>query len=852
MNNTLVISGIIQHILFSSPDSDFIILKIVPDDDFNAQNDDGTTSVVGDMPDEPRVGDAVEFQGYWTENARYGTQFRIVGYRRVEKSPAHVPMPTVTNQVKGDLLTGTVARITFYNPDNGWGVIKVEPYEDADYPEEAISIDGLIAIVGVMPELVEGEAAEFTGKWVNNEQYGKQFKCEAVVPISPKNKQGIIRYISDTVFGIGDVTATKIYNHFGDDTLEILDTNPERIHDVPGLKSNLADNLIIAWGESRTMRQIMIHLQSYGITTKLAKKIFDEYQHETLTIINTDPYQLADDVHGIGFKKADQIAQGMGIALDAPSRLRAGLVYTLSQMANDGHTYAPRQDLLEQARDILGVETDDDKLIEQLKEQLIAGKLKADVLYPDTDHQIGAVYLPAFFLAEIACADKLRVMASSPSPIVTRVKSIDDWDDLLEELADDMAIDLSDEQQGAVTGAFFSKISVLTGGPGTGKTTTLEMVIHALDEAGYTYKLASPTGRAAKRLGEATDREASTIHRLLGFNPQFGGFDHDDENPLLTDVVIIDEASMIDLVLLMHLLKALTPATHLMLVGDIDQLPSVGAGNVLNDVIDSGIAHVTRLSRIFRQDDSSHIVSNAHRINQGEMPYTDNESADFFFFNMSDPDDAAEMVVDLVADRLQRKVGEDYNPIRDVQVIAPMYRGAIGVNRLNELLQDALNSGGRKAEKRFGKKIFRVGDKVMQTKNNYEKEVFNGDIGIIRGIDDDANRIEVVIDGLIIDYSYDDADQQLIHAYCISTHRSQGSEYPIVVMPIMTQHYMMLQRNLIYTAITRAKQMVVLVGTRQAIKMSVDNNKVSERFSGLLPRLQLGTRSQQTQQKSLF
>ncbi|MEO1289578.1 MAG: hypothetical protein AAFV93_17575, partial [Chloroflexota bacterium] len=275
MNNTLVISGIIQHILFSSPDSDFIILKIVPDDDFNAQNDDGTTSVVGDMPDEPRVGDAVEFQGYWTENARYGTQFRIVGYRRVEKSPNHVPMPTVTNQVKGDLLTGTVARITFYNPDNGWGVIKVEPYEDTDYPEEAISIDGLIAIVGVMPELVEGEAAEFTGKWVNNEQYGKQFKCEAVVPISPKNKQGIIRYISDTVFGIGDVTATKIYNHFGDDTLEILDTDPQKIHDVPGLKSNLADNLIMAWGESRTVRQIMIHLQSYGITTKLAKKIFD-------------------------------------------------------------------------------------------------------------------------------------------------------------------------------------------------------------------------------------------------------------------------------------------------------------------------------------------------------------------------------------------------------------------------------------------------------------------------------------------------------------------------------------------------------------------------------------------------
>lgn len=851
MTDSLVISGIIQHILFSSPDSDYIILKIVPDDDFNAQNEDGTTSVVGDMPDKPKVGDAVEFQGYWTENARYGTQFRILGYRRVEKSALHGPHPIADNQIKGDKLIGTVARITFYNPENGWGVLKIIPDEESDYPEEALSHEGVIAVVGVTPELVEGESAEFTGKWVDNEQYGKQFRCEIVIPISPKNKQGIISYISDTVFGIGDVTATKIYNHFGDDTLEVLDNNPERIYDVPGLKNNLAQNLITAWGESRTVRQIMIHLQSYGITTKLAKTIYDEYRHETLMIVKNDPYKLADDVHGIGFKKADQIAQGMGIAQDAPARLRAGLVHTLSQLANDGHTYAPREILLEQAREILGVDTDDEQLTEQLHDQLILGKLKADVLYPDSVQQVGAVYLPAFYLAEISCTEKLRVMASSPSPIITHVKTLDNWGEYLANLAEDMALDLSEEQHGAVTGAFFSKVSVLTGGPGTGKTTTLEMVIHALDEEGYTYKLASPTGRAAKRLGEATDREASTIHRMLGFNPQHWDFDHNEENPLVTDIIIVDEASMIDLVLLMHLLKAITPGTHLMLVGDIDQLPSVGAGNVLNDVIDSGIAHVTRLSRIFRQDDSSHIVSNAHRINEGIMPYTDNDSADFFFFNMNDPDDASEMIVSLVAERLKRKLG-DYNPIRDVQVIAPMYRGAIGVNRLNELLQDALNPGGRTAEKRFGNKIFRAGDKVMQTKNNYEKEVFNGDIGFIQGIDDDNNRIEVSIDGLIIDYSYEDADAQLIHAYCISTHRSQGSEYPVVVMPVMTQHYMMLQRNLIYTAITRAKKMVVLVGTRRAIKIAVDNNKVSDRFSGLLPRLQMGTRSQQTQQKPLL
>lgn len=847
---TEIITGIIQHVLFSSPDSGYTILKIVPDDEYNAQNEDGTATVVGTMPDAPQKGDAVEFTGGWIENPQYGTQFKMYQYRRVEKSANHVPRVAGNMQVKGDKLTGTVLRITFYNEDNGWGVIKIEPFDDADYPMEAITYDGAIAVVGVMPELVEGEAAEFTGKWVNNEQYGKQFKCEAVIPISPKNKQGIIRYISDTVFGIGDVTATKIYNHFEDKTLEILDTDPERIYEVPGLKPQLADNLLEVWKTNRVQRQIMIHLQSYGITTNYAKRIFDEYGTQTLTIVETDPYQLADDVHGIGFKKADQIAQGMGIAVDDPARLRAGLVYTLLQMANDGHTYAPRQALLEQAREYLGVDTDDEQLIENLSEQILAGKLKADVLYADTDEQIGAIYLPAFYASEIAAAEKLRVMSSSPSHLSTQSRETDDWEGYLADLAKSNDVNLSVEQQGAVRGAMSSKVSVLTGGPGTGKTTTLQMVIHALEQEGFDYRLASPTGRAAKRLSEATEREASTIHRMLGFNPQFGGFDHDEENPLDADVVIIDEASMIDLILFRQLLQALRISTHLMLVGDIDQLPSVGAGNVLNDVIDSGIAHVTRLSRIFRQDDESHIVSNAHRINHGEMPYTDNESSDFFFFNMPDPDDAAEMIVDLVATRLKRKLG-DYNPITDIQVIAPMYRGAIGVNRLNDLLQDTLNPGGSRAEKRFGKKIFRVGDKVMQTKNNYEKDVFNGDIGFIHAIDDDENSIEVVIDGAFVTYDYTDADDQLIHAYCISTHRSQGSEYPVVVMPIMTQHYLMLQRNLIYTAITRAKQMVVLVGTRKAIRMAVQNNKVAERYSGLLPRLQLKARGQ-TEQKKLL
>ncbi len=843
--DTQIISGIIQYILFSSPDSDYTILKIVPDDDYNINNDDGTATIVGDMPDAPKVGDAVEFQGGWIENPRYGIQFRITGYRRVEKSPAHVPR-VGTTQIKGDKLSGTILRITFYNQDNGWGVIRVTPFDIEDYPDDALDpYESSITVVGVMAELVEGENATFIGKWVENNQYGKQFKADSVIPIAPESEEGIKSYIASQVHKIGKKSAQKIYDYFQEDTINILDEAPERIREV-GLSREQENNFLKVWGENRAQRSVMIYLQNIGLTANTAKKLYDVYEYETITIIETNPYQLADDVHGIGFKKADQIAQGMGIAVDDPARLRAGLVYTLSQMANDGHTYAPQDILIAEAREYLGVDTDDDDLLSQLREQLLAKKLRADILYPDTDEQIGAIYLPVFYAAETAAADKIRVMASSPSRIMTHVKGIDDWDAYLNELAQENEVELSDEQQGAVTGAMFSKVSVLTGGPGTGKTTTLQMVINALDLEDFEYKLASPTGRAAKRLSEATEREASTIHRLLGFNPQFGGFDHDESNPLETDIVIIDEASMIDLVLFFQLLKAIKPGSHLMLVGDIDQLPSVGAGNVLNDVIDSGVGHVTRLSRIFRQDDDSHIVSNAHRINQGKMPYTDNESSDFYFFNMSDPEEAAEMVVELVATRLKRKIG-DYDEIQDVQVIAPMYRSPVGVNKLNELLQDALNPPGRKAEKKFGYKVFRVGDKVMQTKNNYEKEVFNGDIGIIRAIDDDENSIEVIIDGRFIAYDYSDADEQLIHAYCISTHRSQGSEYPIVVMPIMTQHYMMLQRNLIYTAITRAKKMVVLVGTRKAIKLAVDNNKVAERFSGLLPRLQFGTRSQQTQ-----
>lgn len=834
----MTITGKIAHIIYTNPDNHYTILKLDPYNEYEAQAPDGTLTIVGNMSQTPQVGDIVAFEGGWVENPRYGTQFQALDLKIQQ---AQLNLQTTSEVLpQGDQLVGRVERITFYNEENGWGVIKIDPAKEANYPDDALAYDGTIAVVGVMPNLIEGESAQFTGKWVVNHQYGRQFKAETAVAIAPKDESGIIRYIADTVFGVGERTAKRIYDHFGEDTLNILDASPERVRDVPGLKPKLADNLIQEWTTSeRTSRQLMIHLQSMGLSSLLAQRVIKYYKENDPSLnlivgIETNPYLLTA-VDQIGFKKADDIARHLGIAPDDPQRLRAGLVYALAQMTRDGHTFAPREVLTEMTTELLKVTGYDIDLDQEIREQILAGNLKADILPVGDDPQVGVIYLPRFYNSEVGAAKRIKKMLDTPSRIYFKMKPTN-WDDYLGDLAEENQVKLSDEQQGAVKAAMLSKISVLTGGPGTGKTTTLRMVIDALDQEEFSYLLASPTGRAAKRLQEATGREAKTIHRLLGWNPMGGGFDHDDENPLDTDFIIIDEASMIDLMLFNSLLKAIRSSSHLMLVGDIDQLPSVGAGNVLNDVINSEIGHVTRLSQIFRQEESSHIVTNAHRINKGVMPYTDNESTDFFFFNMESPEDAAEIVVDLVAGRLERKVGK-YDPFNDVQVIAPMYRGPIGVNALNQALQERLNSGYHLEEKRLGGKVFRKNDKVMQTKNNYEKDIFNGDIGTVYAIDHDENVIVVQIDGVKHNFTFEDADDELIHAYCISTHRSQGSEYPIVVMPVMTQHYMMLQRNLLYTAITRAKKMVVLVGTRKALQIAVNNNKVAERYSGLIERL---------------
>ena len=729
-------------------------------------------------------------------------------------------------------LKGAIERITYYNEDSGYSVVKILP--EKRYPR-AQARDGTVAVVGFMPPLNEGESAEFTGEWVTDPKYGRQFRAQQAIPVPPNTAQGIINYLSSGIVkGIGPRTAEKIVNHLGNDTVAILDSEPERIYDVPRLKRRLAKSLIEVWHKRRGERNVLIYLQGIGISAKIAQRIVNEYGAHTQQIIQNNPYQLAQDVFLIGFRKADQIARRLGLLPDDPHRLRAGLHFALNELAREGHTYAPRDELLEKAAELLGVD-DLSALADALQGQLMASKLVEDKL---RDHarngEIAAVYLPRYFRAETAAGQMLHSITKAKSPIIGDHRDTD-WARYLAKLSERNDVSLSAQQFNAARAALTSKVSILTGGPGTGKTTTLQMLINALKAGDYRFTLASPTGRAAKRLAEASGEKASTIHRLLGFSADEGGFEHDESNPLPTDMVVIDEASMLDLQLFHSLLKALQPTTHLLLVGDVDQLPSVGAGNVLRDVIDSGVAQVTRLDQIFRQDDQSHIVSNAHRINQGLHPVTDNQSSDFFFFNVNDPEAVADMMVDIVKRRVPERWRLD--PVRDIQVIAPMYRGAAGVNNLNSRLQSELNGDFRQAEIKLGSRLFRVGDKVMQTRNNYDKDVFNGDIGFIDSINDDDNSIEVVIDSSYIVYDYSEMDD-LMHAYCISTHRSQGSEYPAVVMPILTQHYMMLQRNLLYTAITRAKRLVILVGTRQAVHIAVNNNKVAERHSGLLHRLQ--------------
>lgn len=739
-------------------------------------------------------------------------------------------------------LAGSVERVTFYNPENGYTVLRLRP----DRREMRLFPYGeqLVTVVGNLPEVNPGEWLRLTGQWANHARHGRQFQVELCEQSLPATVEGIKRYLgSGMVRGVGKVMAERIVNRFGEDTLEIIDREPQKLHEVLGVGRKRIEGITKAWDEQRAIKDVMLFLHAHGIPTHLAVKIYKHYGDQSLAVVQNTPYRLVQDVYGIGFKTADKIAQSLGLAADDPARIEAGIAYTLGRMAEDGHVYTPQEQLEPEAAEILQVEAD--KVRDVLERLESSEVVKQDTLTYEIRDESGrvalkeeqAVYLPALYHSEVGLTRQVRRLVDHPTSRLAPLRR--NAYEALRALgrAGDAragAVRLAAQQEQAIIAAVTHKVAILTGGPGTGKTTTLRTLLDLLDRSRLTYQLASPTGRAAKRLAEATGREAKTIHRLLEFKPG-GGFGRNEAAPLETDLIVVDEASMLDVILAYNLLKAVPSDSHLLLVGDVDQLPSVGAGDVLRDLINSGVVAVVRLEIIFRQAADSLIIRNAHRINQGEMPETSPEAQDFFLFVKEDPAEAAALIVDVVQNRIPQRFG--LHPLDDVQVLAPMYSGLAGVNRLNQLLQEALNPAApRKPERRLGGRVLRVGDKVMQTVNNYDKNVYNGDIGRIAAIDLIEQTITVNVDGMPIHYDFLEADE-LIHAFAVSVHKSQGSEYTGVVLPMLTQHYLMLQRNLLYTAVTRARKLVVLVGTRKAIRIALQNNRVATRHTALDLRL---------------
>ncbi|MFZ6027700.1 MAG: ATP-dependent RecD-like DNA helicase [Chloroflexota bacterium] len=740
-----------------------------------------------------------------------------------------------------DVLAGSIERITFYNAENGYSVIRLRPEKVQRHP--GLDREGLATVVGNLPELSPGENVKLQGKWVNHSKHGLQFQVEICEQTMPATVAGMRRYLgSGLIKGIGPGLAERIVQAFGAQTFDVIEHHPERLLEVPDVGPKRSARIAAAWEEQRAVKEIMLFLHGHGVSTNLAIKIYKTYGDQALDVVQADPYRLARDIYGVGFKTADKIAQALGLPPDHPSRIEAGVIFALNEATDDGNVYFPRERVVERAAELLGLRRDlippaierlsqDDRVRLDLipfdafapgVEAAGPGGVPGKVEEAPPPYAQQAVYLTPLYISESNVATHLRRLADVRAAYRVGPAS----------LASATAA-LSPEQRSAIEMALAHPVSILTGGPGTGKTTCLKALIALLDVAGKRYALASPTGRAAKRLSESTGRPASTIHRLLGPSPA-EGFKFNAQNPLPADFLVVDEASMLDLVLANHLLKAIRPGTHLLLVGDVDQLPSVGAGDVLRDLIASQIAPVTRLNVIFRQAADSHIVTNAHLINRGKMPEFPKESTDFYLFAVEAPDEAAHWVQDVVCKRVPEKFALD---AKAIQVLAPMYRGPVGVTALNQRLQEALNPASPlKPEKLLYGTVFRPGDKVMQTQNNYDKDVYNGDIGYVLALDPIEHSLMVDFDGRQVLYDWSECDQ-LVLAYAVSVHKSQGSEFPAVVIPLVTSHYLMLQRNLLYTAVTRAKKLCVLVGSRKAIWIAINNDKVAHRYTALDWRL---------------
>ncbi|MBN1220740.1 MAG: ATP-dependent RecD-like DNA helicase [Anaerolineae bacterium] len=725
------------------------------------------------------------------------------------------------------ILKGVVERITYTNPDNGYTVARFH----ADHRF------GLVTIVGALANVNPGARLKLEGYWKTHPKYGEQFEIVRYVEEMPATVEGIKRYLgSGLIKGIGPIMAQRIAEKFGPYTLEVIESNINRLAEVDGIGPKRVKMIASAWDSQKQIKEIMLFLQSHQVSTNLAVKIYKTYGDNSISVVKDDPYRLARDIFGIGFLTADKIARNVGIEADAPQRIAAGIEYTLNQLADQGHAFVPREHLVPEAAKILAVKP------QQIEAQLEAlqredrVKVERMVPFPSDEPPIEAVYLNPFYYAEVGVARQIRQLLVAKESRLAPFAGVN-WEKAFKWLLTTRndGSELAERQRQAVQMALTHKVSILTGGPGTGKTFTVQSILHLLQGKGKTALLAAPTGRAAKRLTESTGHEAKTIHRLLEVSPSEGfKFQRNQDNPLEGDLLILDECSMIDLVLMNNLLKAVPPGAHLLMVGDADQLPSVGAGNVLRDLIASQVVPVIQLDVIFRQAADSTIITNAHRINRGEMPLFPRHKQDFYFFGQEDPEAAADLIVDIVARRLLRKFGI---PSQHIQVLSPMHRGVVGARTLNEKLQTRLNPlRYDRPEYRSGSRVFRVGDRVLQLRNNYDKDIFNGDVGHIENIDLEEGEIRVEFEGRSVVYELSDLDE-LTLAYAMSVHKSQGSEYQVVVLPMLTQHYMMLQRNLIYTAITRAKEMVVIVGTRKAIAMAVKNDKIAARWSALKERL---------------
>ena len=695
-----------------------------------------------------------------------------------------------------------VERITYQNPENGYSVfrVKVKGYDD------------LVTLVGNLLDVPAGSVLLCQGEWRVDRKYGQQFQCSTWEEVMPATAYGIEKYLgSGLVKGIGPKFARLIVDRFGTGTIDVIETDIERLNEVHGIGPKRIAKIRESWEKQKDIKNVMLFLQGHGVSTAFASKIYREYGKESVSKVQENPYRLADDIWGIGFKTADGIASKMGYGKDDPRRVRSGILYTLSQLADEGHCFATGEQLLGTAAELLDV--GEEAIGAVLADMSGAG----DVI---TDGE--AIYLPPFHYAECGVARRLLALRNGNGSLFPEDEP---------ELPRGEGIVYDETQLEAVRLALKSKVMVLTGGPGTGKTTTTKAIIGALRSSGMKVLLAAPTGRASKRMSEATGMEAKTIHRMLEYNPK-DGYQRNADNPLTGDALIVDECSMIDILLMNNLLKAVPDGMRLILVGDIDQLPSVGAGNVLRDIIDSGAVPVIRLTRIFRQAQTSRIVMSAHAVNAGRLPDLSNgRETDFFFLREEDPEKVAESIVDLVGRRLPGAYGIGADSI---QVLTPMQRGVVGAASLNIALQQSLNGNGDSLSR--GGYTFRKGDRVMQLRNDYDKEVFNGDLGYITEVNLEDRVLKVDFDGRETEYDSTELDE-LSLAYATTIHKAQGSEYPVVVIPVMMNHFVMLQRNLIYTGITRARKVCVLIGQLKALSYAVRNLTVQKRNTRLKERL---------------